>query len=194
MKNNTKFRIFYFILAMLTLIEVKSQESGEGESEDESEEVAFDSDDDYARFVVTAVLFVVIVGPPATYYFTHFHSKRQTGFIRITSLFYWVLFWIFAPFTIVCVSNNCGQYSKTQRIFDLFGFILMPLFWIVFQVDSWMSHERFQIARLKIAEPVQKYIDRLKNQQPCVKWTAECFHYGTRYGTLQEEHSLLTGS
>ena len=187
MKNNTRLRICYFILAMFTIKEVKSQESGEGESQEDSEEVEFDSDGDYAKFVVTAVLLVVILGPPVTYYFTHFYSKRQTGFLRITSLFYWILFWIFAPFTIACTSNNCGKYSKTQQIFDLFGFILMPIFWIVFQVDSWMSYERFQIARLKITEPVRKYIDRLKNQQPCVKWTAECYHYATRFGKISVE-------
>ena len=181
MKKETKLTIFYFILTILTLKEVKGQEPGEGGSEDQSEETMFE-DGEYAKFVVTAVLFVVILGPPVTYYCTHFYSKHQTGFLRITSLFYWVIFWIFAPFTIACTSNNCGQFSKTQRIFDLFGFILMPLFWIVFQIDSWVSHERVQIAKLKITEPVLKYIDRLKNQQPCVKWSAECYHYGTRYG------------
>ena len=154
-------------------------EDNEGEPDDYND-YEFDSDGDYSKIIIVTIPFFVILGPPVTYYICRFYTKRHVGFLRIMSLFYWFLFWIFALFAITCTFRSCGQYSKSQHIFDLFGFILMPIFWVVFIVESWLSRERFCIAKLKCTGPVLKHITRLKIEQPKITWTVKCYHYENR--------------
>ena len=96
------------IISFLLLREVNT-ESGEDVSSGDDEPIpdevgnldTVDDDVIYSRIVLCTIIFLVTLGPVLTYFFAFSYSS-QNGFLRITSRFYWVLFWVAVPFAIGC--------------------------------------------------------------------------------------------
>ena len=174
------------IISILFVREVNT-ESGEdgssGDGEPLPDEVGnLDTADDdvlYSRLVLCAVLFVVTLGPVLTYFYAFSYSS-QNEFLRITSLFYWVLFWVAVPFAIGCSATHCNHDSKTLYIIHLLALIFMPFFWLIFLIESWISRERELITKLDKTKPIVNYIQDLKNAPPKIIWEVECYHFETK--------------
>ena len=139
-----------------------------------------DSDLSYSKVALCVVLFTIALGPPLVYYFTFFYTSRSVSFLRVTSLFYWLLFWLFVPFTAGCSATHCNQQSKTLYVIYLLTLIFIPLFWLIILVESWISRERELICKLKNTKSVISYIQDLKNTSPKVSWEIQSYHYETK--------------
>ena len=181
-----QFHLTLCIILMLFVVDVNT-ESGEdvtsGDDEpppDGGDDEAIDSDLDYSKLVLCAILFIVALGPLLIYYYSFFYSSHSVGFVRVTSLFYWILFWACVPFTIGCSATHCDLQSKTLYVTHLLALICMPFFWLIILIESWISRERELITKLDKTKPIVSYIQDLKNAPPKITWEVECYHYETK--------------
>ena len=181
-----QFHLMLCIIVMWFVVEVNT-ESGEdvtsGDDEpgpDGGDNEAIDSDLDYSKLVLCAILFVIALGPLLIYYYSFFYSSRSVGFLRVTSLFYWMLFWLSVPFTIGCSATHCDHHSKTLYITNLLALIFMPFFWLIILIESCISRERELIIKLDKTKPIVSHIQDLKNAPPKITWQVECFHFETK--------------
>ena len=183
-KLGRQFQLTLYIILMLIVVEVNT-ESGEDVTSGDDEPLpdggeTIDSDLDYSKLVLCAILFIVALGPLLIYYYSFFYSSHNVGFLRITSLFYWVLFWVAVPFAIGCSATHCNHDSKTLYIIHLLALIFMPFFWLIFLIESWISRERELIMKLDKTKPIVNYIQDLKNAPPKITWEVECYHFETK--------------
>ena len=161
-----------FELIILTLLVMEVQtDSEENERKDELGKLGtnVDSDLSYAKIIVCTLIFLVALGPPVIYYYFLFYTPYSLGFLRVTSLFYWVLFWLFLPFTIGCSATICNQYSKTLHVSNLMGLIFLPIFWLIILIETWISRERQCISKLHKTKPACGYVQDLRKVGSCIK-------------------------
>ena len=183
-------RWFQPILLLLFVTEantVSGQDVTSGDDEpirddDENLDTA-DYDVFYSKLVLCAILFLVTLGPVLIYFYSFSYSSKN-GFLRVTSLFYWILFWASVPFTIGCSVSHCNLQSNILCITHLLALIFMPFFWLIILIESWISRERELITKLDKTKTILSYIQDLKNAAPKITWEVECFHYETKKKTI----------
>ena len=179
---------FQPILCIISFLFVREVNTVSGEDDSSGDDEPFPDDvgnldtvdDDvlHSRLVLCVILFIVTLGPVLTYFCTFSYSS-QNGFLRITSLFYSVLFWVAVTFAIGCSATHCNHHSKALYIIHLLALIFMPFFWLIILIESWISRERELITKLDKTKPIVNYIQDLKNAPPKITWEVECYHFET---------------
>ena len=182
-------RWFQPILLLLFVIEANT-ESGQDVTSGDDEPIRDDENLDtadhdvfYSKLVLCAILFLVTLGPVLIYFYSFSYSSKN-GFLRVTSLFYWILFWASVPFTICCTVTHCNLQSNILYITYLLALIFMPFFWLIILIESWISRERELITKLDKTKTILSYIQDLKNAAPKIIWEVECYHYETKKKTI----------
>ena len=137
-----------FICLIFTLIVMRVEaESGDIEVSS-GNELDLDDDDydiestfDYSKLTLCATLLIVVAGPPFLYYSSYLYTKHSQGFLRVMSLLYWGLFWLFLPFIIGYSATQCHQFTETLHITNMLALIFLPIFWLIMVTESWISRE-----------------------------------------------------
>ena len=178
-------RWFQPILLLLFVIEANT-ESGQDVASGDDEPIRDDENLDtadydvfYSKLVLCAILFLVTLGPVVIYFYS-FSFSPENGFLRVTSMLYWILLWASVLFTIGCSVTHCNFQSNTLYTTHLLALIFMPFFWLIILIESWISRERELITKLDKTKPIVSYIQDLKNAPPKITWEVECYHYETK--------------
>ena len=111
-------------------------------------------------------------------------QQKTAKLWRIVSLYYYVSFWLWMIYLIICSEAQLGEYAvlfSALAIVAIIGIIALPM---VFWVESWFSSERHYIKNLGSLTLATDRIESIRNTQPAVFMNAECYHFEMRTRTV----------
>ena len=76
----------------------------------------------------------------------------------MSSLFYWIMFWIYLPFQIGCQVTQYGFYSETLALVVEVGLYSMPIMYLIILIECCRSREIQYISKLGETDTVSKSI------------------------------------
>ena len=130
-------------------------------------------------FNVGILVFMILFGSSMILLCSGMFTSRKCGvlmFLRITSLLYRMLFWIFSVFGTVCLSTSCQQYSRSLKVSAHVGLYALPLLWLLMLLESLMSSDFQYVSNQITVESVEQYVDDMSRVRPSVLWTVTCYH------------------
>ena len=125
--------------------------------------------------VLTLLIFIEVVGPTFIWAF----CAKMSGYLRITSLVYSVLSWLYIPFLFACSATKCGAYSDTLAYVIVVVFVSLPIMFVFILIECWKSRERQYIVKLGQTETVSKSVQ--------VKACSHQAKVGTKAKNIKEE-------
>ena len=103
----------------------------------------------------------------------------MSGYLRITSLVYSILSWLYIPFLFACSATKCGAYSDTLSYVIVMVFVSLPIMFVFILIECWKSRERQYIVKLGQTETVSKSVQ--------VKACSHQAKVGTKAKNIKEE-------
>jgi hypothetical protein len=111
-------------------------------------------------------------------------SKKRVSFGRVLSFHSYVSFIIWTLYVPVAFLVHPKQNFGLMRGMGLFALFYMVVNYVAVLVESCMCAERKYIANLSSVASAAERIDQIKNVQPYVSFSAECYHFELRTKTL----------